>query len=209
MLGYLKAEQALPALMAAAGDADPSVRRAVMSALVFTRPGGPGAAALLGGLDDAQWQVREQAAASIGKVRLPEAIGPLIATMNDESWQVRAKAANALGRICALPAIPALGQALSHEVSNLRKEAAAALGEIAEPDGAGVSRAGRRRSRPRRAQARALGASAAARRRCRFHAPARQSARRSMRVRPAPFCGTRTVSSCRPRGRRFDDVSTI
>ena len=103
VLGYLKADQALPALMAAAGDTDPSVRRAVMSALVFTRPGGPGAAALLGGLADTQWQVREQAAASIGKVRLPEAIGPLIATMNDESWQVRAKAANALGRICASP----------------------------------------------------------------------------------------------------------
>jgi HEAT repeat protein len=133
VLGYLKADEALPALMAVADDADPSVRRAVMSALVFTRPGGPGTSALLAGLDDAHWQVREQAAASIGKVKLTEAIGPLIATMNDESWQVRAKAANALGRICAVPAIPVLGEALTHEVSNLRKEAAAALGEIASP----------------------------------------------------------------------------
>ena len=78
------------------------------------------------------WQVREQAAASIGKVKPHEAIGPLIATMNDESWQVRAKAANALGRSAPCRrSRPRRG--VSHEVSNLRKEAAAALGEIANP----------------------------------------------------------------------------
>ena len=68
----------------------------------------PGVSALLAGLRDAHWQVREQAAASIGKVKIPEAIGPLIAAMGDDNWQVRAKAANALGRICAAPAIPVL-----------------------------------------------------------------------------------------------------
>jgi HEAT repeat protein len=133
VLGYLKAEQAIPALMTTANDDDASVRRAVMSALVFSRPGGPGASALLAGLTDSHWQVREEAAASIGKIKLPDAAGALMSAMTDETWQVRAKAANALGRIRDTRAVPVLGQALSHEVSNLRKEAAAALGEIADP----------------------------------------------------------------------------
>ena len=77
MLGYLKADGALPALMAAANDGDELVRRAVMSALVFARPGGPGVSALLAGLRDPHWQVREQAAASIGKIKIADAIGPL------------------------------------------------------------------------------------------------------------------------------------
>jgi len=133
VLGYLKAEEALPALVAAAKDADFSVRRAVMSALVFSQAGGHGTKALLGGLTDENWQVREAAAASIGKIVYAEAIDALIAAMADETWQVRVKAANALGRTHAARAIPALGAALTHDISNLRKEAAAALGEIADP----------------------------------------------------------------------------
>ena len=71
VLGYLKADEALPALMVAAADADASVRRAVMSALVYTQAGGPGTKALLAGLRDAHWQSAEEAAASIGKIDSP------------------------------------------------------------------------------------------------------------------------------------------
>ncbi|WP_346433442.1 HEAT repeat domain-containing protein [Chenggangzhangella methanolivorans] len=133
VIGWLKAEEAMPALIATASDEDPSVRRATMSALVFVRPGGPGASTLVAGLSDPHWQVREEAAVSAAKIRLPEATVALIAAMTDEVWQVRIKAANALGRLRAESAIEALGEALGSEISNLRKESAAALGEIAAP----------------------------------------------------------------------------
>src|SRR5712692_1292292 len=99
VLGYLKADAALPALMNAAGHADATVRRAAMSALVFTHAGGPGTSALFAGLRDSHWQVREEAAASIGEVKLAEATEALIAALDDETWHVRAKVAAELGRI--------------------------------------------------------------------------------------------------------------
>ena len=133
VIGYLKADTALPALIATASDAEPAVRRATMSALVFVRPGSVGAGTLLRGLSDENWQVREEAAMSLAKSRLPEGEAPLIAAMDDPVWQVRTKAANALGRIKAKGAIPTLGAALDSDISNLRKESAAALGEIADP----------------------------------------------------------------------------
>ncbi len=61
VIGYLKAEEALPALLATARDGDAMVRRATMAALVFLRSGGPGVATLLAGLQDENWQVREEA----------------------------------------------------------------------------------------------------------------------------------------------------
>src|SRR5262249_60500287 len=93
VLGYLKADAALPALMAVANDADASVRRAVMSALVFTRPGGPSAAALLAGLDDAHWQGREPAAAPIGQVENNQARRPPIPPPHDANLPERPPAA--------------------------------------------------------------------------------------------------------------------
>src|SRR5262249_61844907 len=86
VLGYLKADAALPALMAVANDADASVRRAVMSALVFTRPGGPGAAALLAGLDAAHSQGRQQAAGPGGQGEVHHGSGPRRSTLGDAQW---------------------------------------------------------------------------------------------------------------------------
>ncbi|WP_163202428.1 HEAT repeat domain-containing protein, partial [Citrobacter koseri] len=80
-----------------------------------------GVPTLVAGLTDENWQVREEAAVSAAKIRLPEAVEPLIARMDDPVWQVRTKAANALGRIRAAAAVPVLGQALASGVSNLRK----------------------------------------------------------------------------------------
>ena len=41
--------------------------------------------ALLGALQDPVWRVREEAAATLGKLKLPEAVGPLIQSLQDTS----------------------------------------------------------------------------------------------------------------------------
>ncbi|RAB21422.1 HEAT repeat domain-containing protein, partial [Burkholderia multivorans] len=60
---------------------------------------------------------REEAAATLGKLRIAAARAPLVAALDDDYWQVRLRAARALG----------------HLISNLRKEAALALGELRDP----------------------------------------------------------------------------
>ncbi len=90
-------------------------------------------AALLAALRDADWQVREEAAATLGKLLDPAGGEGLIdALSRDTYWEVRLKAANALGRLKAPAAVPALLAALEHAVSNLRKEAANALEAIGD-----------------------------------------------------------------------------
>ncbi len=114
-------------LASLAGDPLAAVRRAVMAALV--RSGGA-AATLSAGLDDADWQVREEASASLGKSGAVEASGKLIVALQDPAWQVRIRAAGALGKLGIIAAVPVLSATLGSEISNLRKEAASALGEI-------------------------------------------------------------------------------
>lgn len=110
VLGYLKADAALPALLLAATDPEPAVRRAVMAALVFVRSGTAGVPALIAGLKDGHWQVREEAAYSIGKAKIVEAVDPLMAAANDDAWQVKAKAVNALGKLKARAAVPVVSK---------------------------------------------------------------------------------------------------
>eukprot|EP01034_Spumella_vulgaris_P028017 gene28016-34809_t len=65
-------------------------------------------AALLGGLADPSWQVREEAAGTLGKLRLPAAAAPLTAALDDGYWQVRLRAARSLGRLRHAGALAAL-----------------------------------------------------------------------------------------------------
>jgi HEAT repeat protein len=135
VLGYLKRAEALPALNTlATSDADPEVRRAAVAALGFeTGNGETGSttlAALLAGLNDSAWQVREEAATTLGKLGLAQAGRQLVAALQDAYWQVRLRAARSLGRLRDAAAVPALADALAHPIGNLRKEAALALGEI-------------------------------------------------------------------------------
>ena len=137
VLGYLKCPEALQALNAiVAGDPSPEVRRAAAGAIGFANDAATLAAvlpALLAALDDPEWQVREEAATTLGKVRLQDAAPNLIAALDDAYWQVRLRAARSLGRLKSSAALPGLIAALTHTISNLRKEAALALGEIASP----------------------------------------------------------------------------
>ncbi|MHB1186452.1 HEAT repeat domain-containing protein [Thiobacillus sp.] len=133
VLGYLKNPDALPDIARIAGsDPDLDARRIAVGALGFATELAAVVPAMKRALVDTSWQVREEAAATLGKLRAADAIDDLIAAMADPYWQVRLKAARSLGRLKAKSALPALIAALGHEMSNLRKEAAVALGEVGE-----------------------------------------------------------------------------
>ncbi len=100
-IGLPQGRGALPALDRDRGRHGPDRAPRHHGGARFRQARRPGASTLVGGLKDAHWLVREQAAASAGKSRLPEATVALIAALDDEAWQVRAKAANALGRLRA------------------------------------------------------------------------------------------------------------
>jgi HEAT repeat protein len=100
VLGWLKDARALAPLSALLGtDAQGPVRRASAAALGFAAADDEHAApALLQALRDADWQVREEAATTLGKLRAHAARDALVAALDDEYWQVRLRAARALAR---------------------------------------------------------------------------------------------------------------
>jgi HEAT repeat protein len=134
VVGWLKDERALTQLArVAASDTDPDVRRAAVGSLgLGSEPAEAIVDALLSGLRDDAWQVREEAAATLGKLRVARARDALIASLDDPYWQVRLESARSLGRLRDPAAGPALAGLLSHSISNLRKEAALALGELGD-----------------------------------------------------------------------------
>ncbi|MXN76883.1 HEAT repeat domain-containing protein [Burkholderia sp. 4701] len=137
LLGWLKDPRALPRVAAlAVRDPDPDVRRAAVGALGFASPdasGGGAVDALLGALADDAWQVREAAAATLGKLRAGAAAHALVRALDDPYWQVRLRATRALGQLGDAATAPAVAALLAHAISNLRREAALALGELRDP----------------------------------------------------------------------------
>lgn len=136
VLGWLKSAAALPQLARlVVEDPDPEVRRAVSGALGLAAPQHDLATgALQTALHDHAWQVREEAATTLGKFSTGETINVALRTaLKDDHWQVRLRAARSLGRLRDSLAVPQLIEALVHTAGNLRKEAAIALGEIADP----------------------------------------------------------------------------
>jgi HEAT repeat protein len=122
-----------PLASVATGDADASIRRAATAALGFAPPAhAETTAALLTALHDDAWQVREEAATTLGKLRVAESRNALIEALDDTYWQVRLRALRALGQIGDAASATHVAALLSHPVSNVRKEAALALGEIGE-----------------------------------------------------------------------------
>lgn len=132
VLGWLKDARALASLASlAARDTQADVRRAAVGALGFASAADPAIVdALIAALADDAWQVREQAATTLGKLAVASAREPLVAALDDAYWQVRLRAARALGQLRDPQAAPAIAILLTHPISNLRKEAALALGEL-------------------------------------------------------------------------------
>jgi HEAT repeat protein len=132
VLGWLKDERALaPLASLGAHDTNAEVRRAAVGALGFASSSDPTILdALLAALRDDTWQVREEAATTLGKLRARAACTELVEALGDAYWQVRLRAARALGQLRDAQAAPAVAALLAHTISNLRKEAALALGEL-------------------------------------------------------------------------------
>ncbi|WP_118179988.1 HEAT repeat domain-containing protein [Paraburkholderia phosphatilytica] len=139
VLGWLKDARALiPLTRTATHDADADVRRAAVGALGqggHSEPADEAAIrdALLQALRDDAWQVREESATTLGKLRAQVALDALLGALDDPYWQVRLQAARALGKLADRRAGGALAGLLTHAISNLRKEAALALGELRDP----------------------------------------------------------------------------
>jgi HEAT repeat protein len=91
----------------------------------------PPVSVLVQRLADDDPQVREQAAAALGRwgPRASEAVAPLMAALGHDDPYLRGAAAVALGRI-GEAAVPALTQALASEHTELRWSAAIALGGV-------------------------------------------------------------------------------
>jgi HEAT repeat protein len=132
VLGWLKDERALSSMaMLARSDTDDEVRRGAIGALGFaTSDHATALSSLLAALADTAWQVREEAATTLGKLRATGALQALVTALDDPYWQVRVRAARSLGKLGDKEAAPALALALTHSISNLRKEAALSLGEL-------------------------------------------------------------------------------
>ena len=96
VIGWLKLEESVPALIAAAADPDAHVRRGAISALASPTPAPPATASSrrsrrrLDGARDRGRDARHRA-------RSATAADPLIAALSDEFWQVRLKAVRSLG----------------------------------------------------------------------------------------------------------------
>ena len=142
VLGWLKDVRALaPLASIAVHDVDADIRRTAVGALGFSHADDPATAqALLHALGDSAWQVREEAATTLGKLHAKSARDALIAALDDAYWQVRLRAARALGQLGDRMAAQPLVALLSHAISNLRKEAALALGELRDPSTASALR---------------------------------------------------------------------
>ncbi|WP_455776691.1 HEAT repeat domain-containing protein, partial [Burkholderia stabilis] len=132
VLGWLRDRRALsPLARIVTADVDADVRRVAVGALGFAAPDDTTViTALLAALRDAEWQVREESAGTLGKLRVALARDPLVAALDDDYWQVRLRAVRALGQLRDAVAAPAVVALLAHTISNLRKEAALALGEL-------------------------------------------------------------------------------
>ncbi|WP_144114142.1 HEAT repeat domain-containing protein [Paraburkholderia sp. BCC1886] len=135
LLGWLKDVRALaPLAHAARSDASAEIRRAAVGALGFASVADSAAPdALLHALADPVWQVREEAATTLGKLRARFTRDTLVAALADDFWQVRLRVARALGQIGDRAAALPVAALLTSAISNLRKEAALALGELREP----------------------------------------------------------------------------
>ncbi|WGS51673.1 HEAT repeat domain-containing protein [Paraburkholderia sp. D15] len=149
LLGWLKDPRALgPLARLVTSDVNADIRRAAVGALGFASASAsasaststsspesdtPTIAALLHALHDPVWQVREEAATTLGKLRALTALDALIAALDDDWWQVRLRATRALGVLGERRAALPIAALLTNAISNLRKEAALALGELRDP----------------------------------------------------------------------------
>jgi len=88
------------------------------------------AADIIARLDDADHEVREEAARALGRIRSPQAVESLIRHLRDPNSTIRPQAARALGQIGDRRAIEALTECLASGSVELQEACAEALGDV-------------------------------------------------------------------------------
>lgn len=131
-LSWLQLESALDCLAhIAKQESDLETRRIATGGLAYSKqPTQNIIDALQHGLSADDWQLRIEAALTVGKLKLIALEDQLIQLMSDSYWQVRIPAVRSLGLLKSVKAIDGLADNFFYEISNLRKEVALALGEI-------------------------------------------------------------------------------
>lgn len=131
-LSWLQKQQGLVALAEIAkNDQDAEIRRIATGGLGASQSLSPDIlAALESSLTAEEWQLRVEAALTIGKLKAVELENILLQQLDDVYWQVRIAVTRSLGLLKAKSAIAKLQENFQHDISNLRKEVAIALGEI-------------------------------------------------------------------------------
>jgi len=133
-LGRTWSPEALPPLVRALSDDDPSVRASAATALGATWNQGALAALAAALLSDQEPHVREAAARALGETWSEAAVRPLSqALLRDPNRSVREAAAGALGEIGGLDSVSSLESALSDRDLSVREQVAQALGRTGSP----------------------------------------------------------------------------
>lgn len=131
-LSWLQQDQAITILAKIAEtDIDDEVRRIATGGLAYSQSiSAEVIQALQHSLTSESWQLRVEAALTIGKLYIVQLETPLIHALSDLYWQVRIATVRSLGLLKSRLAVAHLTDNFKHEISNLRKEVALALGEI-------------------------------------------------------------------------------
>jgi len=129
-----KGEFARNAIMLAANDPDPSVRRQAIRQL-GTRRAREAAPLLISKLNDADASVRFQAATALGRIGESSAISPLVAALDDPDFFARYVVFTALNRIGRADhwSWPAIAKGLESDNPRVREGTVFALRETYEP----------------------------------------------------------------------------
>ncbi len=123
---------AVPALIAALGDADASVRVAAAQSLGQLED--PRAVApLIAATRDANVKVRSAAYGALSNFEDPRIVDPMIAALTDTDPDVRREAAQTLGNLEDKRALAPLQGALTDSDADVRRAAAQSLGELQDP----------------------------------------------------------------------------
>ncbi|PIP39476.1 hypothetical protein CO110_05955 [Candidatus Desantisbacteria bacterium CG_4_9_14_3_um_filter_40_11] len=129
LLGKIKNNKAIDALLSHLNDIDWRVARAIGIAL--GKIGDIRAfKAFLTRLDDPDWRIRKASASAMGMLKDTEAIDPLLARLNDPENEVRRAVAIALGNIGDVRAFKPLQRRLNDSDSDVREAAVIALGNL-------------------------------------------------------------------------------